>query len=187
VVRGALAAVLVALAAPLATVVAAQPVDQQGSRMSGSAAPDRPNTASSGNFAVIQIATTDPDRLTTDWAKSTPGVQVHTSTQAPRNLPIVTFIIFKGCSADPAGNCNVTVDYDMVDPTGKSYDHTVAAPVWVGHPPAPNYNLQLSASGYGIRFEDKDPLGAYLVRATVTDHVAGITLHTEQTLTAVAK
>ena len=47
-------------------------------------------------------------------------------------------------------------------------------------------NLQLSSGGLGLAFEAKDPLGAYQVRATVTDHVSGLSLHTEQVLTAVA-
>jgi len=36
-------------------------------------------------------------------------------------------------------------------------------------------------------FEDKDPLGSYTVRAAITDHVAGVTLRTEQQLTAAEK
>jgi hypothetical protein len=99
----------------------------------------------------------------------------------------VTFITFKGCRADAAGNCNVTADFNTVDPLGKSYGKTRTSEVWVGHPRPPDGFLQLSASAYGLVFEDKDPLGPYRVRAAITDHVAGITLHTEQVLTAVAR
>ena len=145
----------------------------------------QPNMARSGDFAVWQIATVQPDQLMADWLKPTPGVAIPMATMTPRNRPIVTFIVFTGCRADAAGNCNVTVDFDTTDPAGKPYDHTNAE-VWVGHPPPVGKNLQLSSGGLGLAFEAKDPLGAYQVRATVTDHVSGLSLHTEQVLTAVA-
>ena len=144
-----------------------------------------PNTASSGDFAVLQIATTDSSGLRTEWQKSTPGVRLQTNTEATRNQPIWTFIIFKGCVVDAAGNCNVTVDYEVFDPTGKSYARTTSD-VWVDQPPPPDLQLQLSVSSLGLRVEDKDPLGPYRVQAKVTDHVAKVTLKTEQVLTAVA-
>lgn len=144
-----------------------------------------PNAASSGNFAILQVATTDPDTLVAEWSKETPGVSLKTSTRAARNQRIETFIVFKGCRADTSGNCNVTVDYEVFDPAGKSYA-AVKGDVWVGYPPAPDLQLQLSASSLALSVEDKDPLGPYRVHAKVTDHVAGVTLHTEQTLTAVA-
>jgi hypothetical protein len=144
-----------------------------------------PNTASSGNFAILQIATTDPEGLITEWSQATPGVSLKTSTQARRNQRIETFIVFKGCRADAAGNCNVTVDYAVFDPAGKSYAQ-LKGDVWVGYPPAPDLQLQLSTSSLGLMIEDQDPLGPYRVRAKVVDHVAGVTLDTEQTLAAVA-
>lgn len=146
----------------------------------------RPNTASAGDLSVLQIATTDPDALLAEWAKPTRGVRLTGSTRATRNQPIVTFIIFKGCKADASGACNLTADFTVTGPTGRVYSQEKAAKVWVGRRRPPNQALQLSESGLGLRFEDKDPLGPYRVRTTVTDHVAGVSLHTEQTLTAVA-
>jgi hypothetical protein len=144
-----------------------------------------PNAASSGDFAILQIATTDPEGLITDWSQVTPGVSLKTSTQARRNQRIETFIVFKGCRADAAGNCNVTVDYAVFDPAGKPYAQ-LRGDVWVGYPPAPDLQLQLSASSLALMIEDQDPLGPYRVQAKVVDHVAGVTLGAEQTLTAVA-
>jgi hypothetical protein len=147
-----------------------------------------PNLASDDPFAVEQIATADPDQLMSNWAKPTPGVVIPAATTTtPRNKPLVTFIIFSGCKADSAGNCNVTADFLTTGPAGQVYDDTKAAEVWVGKPPPPGYNLQLSAGGLGIVFEEKDPLGAYVVRATITDHVSGKVLHTQQTLTVTAR
>jgi hypothetical protein len=158
---------------------------QDGLR-NAAAAEKQPNGATSGDFSVLQIATTDPDRLTADWLKPTAAVSLTTTTQTVRNQPIVTFIVFKGCRPDASGNCNVTVDYETLAPDGKRYDITKGAEVWVGHPPAPNLNLQLSVAGYGLKFEPKDPPGPYRVRASITDHVSSITLNTEQVLTVTA-
>jgi hypothetical protein len=142
-----------------------------------------PNMASDDPFAAQQITTTDPDKLMADWQKPTPGVAITTSTVTPRNKPIVTFIVFSGCKADAAGKCNVTVDYLTKGPTGETYDTTNGAEVWVGKPPPPEHGLQLSAGALGIVFENKDPLGLYVVAATITDHVSGKVLRTRQTLT----
>jgi hypothetical protein len=159
---------------------------QDGWLRGGIALEGRPNLAASGDFAVVQIATAKPDKLMADWLKPTPGVYVTNDWHTTRNKPIVVFIVFKGCRADASGNCNVTVDYETLAPDGKTYDSKKAAEVWVGYPPPPNLNPQLSVSGYGLIFEPKDALGDYGVHATITDHVAGITLNTEQVLTVTA-
>ena len=151
--------------------------------MSGSDPGDHPRAAASGQFAVIQIATIDPDRLVADWQKPSASVALVTTTQAIVDQPIVTFIIFRGCRADATGNCNVTVDFETFGPDGKHYDLTRAVNVWVGHPPTADVSFQLSETGYNISFEARDPLGRYRVDATVTDHVAGIVLRTEEILT----
>jgi len=151
----------------------------------GSPLKKQPNTATSGDFAVMQFATNEPERLMADWAKPGAGASLSMTTETPRNRPIVTFILFRGCRGDADGNCNVTVDYETIAPSGKRYDQTKGAEVWVGRRPPPGNALQLSASAYGMVFEDKDALGGYLVRATVTDHVSGVTVHTEQKLTVV--
>ncbi len=165
----------------------AQPAGPSGWLSDGVAVHDRPDIASLGEFGVMQIATTDPEKLMTDWATNTPGVQVATASEMTRNQPIVTFLVFRGCKADAAGNCNVTVDFETLGPSGASYNRTPGAPVWVAYPAPPATAVQLSSSGYGLKIEDKDPLGPYIVRATVTDHIANITLHTQATLTAVAQ
>jgi hypothetical protein len=143
------------------------------------------NFAVSGNFSAVQIATTDANKLLAEWQKSTPGVRFETSAQMRKNQPIFTFIVFKGCTPDAAGRCNVTADFQMIDPAGKSYGEQKDTPVWVNLPPAPNYNLQLSSAYLGIVIENKDLTGPYEVRTAITDHVSGIILHTKETLTAI--
>ncbi len=151
--------------------------------MIGSALDGHPVAETSGKFAAIQIATTDPDRLVADWQKPTASVALVTTTHAIVNQPIVTFIIFRGCRADASGNCDVTVDFETFGPDGKRYDSTRAVNVWVGHPATADLSFQLSETGYDISFEPEDPLGSYRIHARVTDHVSGIVLDTEQVLT----
>lgn len=142
------------------------------------------SVARSGDLQILQIATTDPEQLMRDWQVPTDGASLITSTSMARNTPIVTFLVFGGCKPDATGVCNLTVDFETIGPGGKVYDSTKGAEVWVGHPAPPPAMLQLSVAGYGLRIEDNDQLGAYHVRAVVTDHVAGVTVRTEQTLTA---
>jgi hypothetical protein len=143
----------------------------------------RPNEAASGDFAVLQIATTDPAGLLADWARPGAGARLQAFTRTVRHRPIVTYLVFKGCRADAAGACNVTASFETLDPGGRSVGPASAAKVWVGRPPAPGLALQLSQDGYGLEFNDSDPAGAYRVRVSITDHIAGITVQTEQQLT----
>jgi hypothetical protein len=142
------------------------------------------NVARVGDFSVMQIATTEPDRLMSDWLKPSAGVNVGTASAVHRNQPVVTFIVFSGCQADASGACNVTADFDTFTPSGEVYDQTRGAKVWVGHRAPPARAVQLSEGGLGLRIENKDALGIYTIRATVTDHVSGATLKTSQTILA---
>ena len=72
-----------------------------------------------GDFSVLQIATTNPDKLNADWQQPTAGANLSVESQMKRNEPIVTFLIFKGCAVDNAGNCNVTAQVEAIAPDGK--------------------------------------------------------------------
>ena len=141
------------------------------------------DAAQSGKFATLQIATTEPDQFIVDWQKPGDGVKLVSQDEVKRGRPIVMFIVVRGCRPDPQGACNVTVDFTTTDPSGKTYNDTKGAEVWVGRPPPPDLAIQLSSGGLGIAFEQGDPVGAYRVTARTTDHVAGITLLTEKVLT----
>jgi hypothetical protein len=151
---------------------------------SWSAEADLGNRAAANGFSVLQIATTEPDKLMADWLTPVAGVQVANAKAVRRNQPIVTFVLFFGCRADAAGNCNVTADFETYAPTGALYDRTVGTKIWVARPAPKANQVQLSEGALGIRIEDKDPLGRYTVKTTVNDHVAGIALHTSQDFTA---
>lgn len=133
-------------------------------------------------FGAMQIATTEPDQLEHEWAQPTPGVHLPAQDEAARNQRIFTYITFGGCRAGPDGNCDVTARFDILDPQGKPYGPPQEALLW-NHLPMPPGNLQLGQAAVGLQVEPGKPLGKYRVIAHTTDHVANITLTTEQTLT----
>ena len=47
---------------------------------------------------------------------------------------------------------------------------------------SPEFGVPGIRQGFGLVFDNEDQLGGYLVQAATTDHVAGITLRTEQEL-----
>jgi hypothetical protein len=139
--------------------------------------------ASEGDFGVLQFATIDPETLYKNWEAPTEGVAINATQQMHRGEAILTFITFRGCKADGNGNCKVTADYVAFAPDGTIYGSTKGATIWDMRPPK---GVELSMAVYGIRIEQNEPLGDYKISISTTDHVAGITLHTEQTLTAIA-
>jgi hypothetical protein len=147
--------------------------------------PAGPNVAKSGAFAVVQIATVNEAEFVAVWRNPVPDVTEKVTTRPRRGQTLATFITFKGCKADRAGNCNVTVTYEMHDPSGKLIGRPTLK-VW-GHRPRPRPELVwLSEQSLGLGFSKADPLGTYTIDATVTDHVAGITLYTRQVHTLLA-
>jgi hypothetical protein len=108
-------------------------------------------------------------------------VDMHGTTAVRRGQPIDTFIAFRGCRADAAGRCNVTAAFELRGPDGKPQAHPPME-VLANQPRPPAGLIYLSHQSLGMTFTADDPVGAYIMRATVTDHVAAIALHTQQTL-----
>ncbi len=155
--------------------------DPQGWLVDGKPAPPAPDMGQSGDLAVRQLASTDPDGVEREWAKDSPGVDLPTATETVRDKPIVIFLVFTGCHAAADGNCNVTADFLIKDPKGRRYGAQPNTPVWRRPPPNKGI-LQLSEAALGLRVEKGEPLGNYLVEAVTTDHVSGTTVHTQQTI-----
>ena len=176
-----------AIAALSLSAVAAQATEAVQPRSATAPAREstQPSVAKSGEFSVLQDATLKPDDLHANWLKQGPALAIEPSHEMHRHVQIVTFLIFFGCRADVSGNCNVTADFDVISPDGKLYAHQPDTEIWVGHPAPPPGHLQLSGAGLALTVEDQDPLGPYRIQVSTTDHVAGITLHTEQALVAI--
>ena len=144
--------------------------------------PTKPNTATTGAFSVVQVATADADKFMAEWRKPTPGVKLHATHQIGRGRPITTFIAYRGCRTDKAGKCHVTATFSLLSPTGKVDAYP---PMQVSNPqlqPKPGI-IYMSSQGLGMTFTASDPLGVHTLKAAITDQVAGVTLHTQQALT----
>jgi hypothetical protein len=147
-------------------------------------APADPSRATLGGFGVLMVVTSEYDAFWKAWEGSSPP-QVSTTEEVTRDQPVHAMLIFSGCRAGPDGDCNVTVQLRVTAPNGSQYGDILEGTVWNG-PPAPEYNLQLAESSLGFILEPGDPLGTYTLKASVTDHVADITLKVEQAVTAKA-
>jgi hypothetical protein len=75
----------------------------------------------------------------------------------------------------------------MFDPSGKPFGEQLNRPVWVGLPPPESHTIELSTVYLGMVVEDKDPLGTYRILTSITDHVSGVVLNTEMSITAAAQ
>jgi hypothetical protein len=139
-----------------------------------------PNQASRYGFDVILVPVTDIDRMNATWSNF-PIEQLPTSSVTVRHKPIVGFILYRGCRPAPSGDCDVTADFESFDPTGKLYAERRNFPVSMSGPPWPDGRLA-RGSGLGLRVEDPDLLGDYRFVVRVTDHVAGVSLKVEQTV-----
>lgn len=122
----------------------------QGWTGNGRAIPPRADQAASGSFAVMQVATTNPEALVAAW--NVPGL---------------------------AGDCLITAEFDGTGPNGAPSGVTTAVPVWRGPRPVQPAGFQLGPTGFGLRFDGSDAPGAYRMRATITDQVARLTLRTD--------
>ena len=136
------------------------------------------NEARAGKLHVLQLWSVDQKRFLKQWSQPTPP-NLTTNDSVERNKPIFQFIIFDSCQADEAGNCNLTGVITMKDPNGLPYGETIRFPVWDNKPAPPPKVLSLAPAGIGLTVEDGEPLGAYKVRMSVTDHNAEVTATTE--------
>jgi hypothetical protein len=159
---------------------------QQGGfewKLNDASAPPNSAQATRDGFGVLMLVTSDYEGFWKAWEGSTPP-QITTTEEVTREQPVHAVLLFSGCRAAADGNCNVTMELAVTGPNGKPYGETFKGKVWSG-PPAAQYNLQASESSLGFILEPKDQLGAYALKATVTDHVAGITLPVQHIVTAV--
>lgn len=142
------------------------------------AAPPPVAVAEKDGFGVIQLSTTDADRFNAEWRQSTGDVSVTTNNATVRNRPIHTFILFKGCLAAEDGNCHVTAEYWVYDPSGKLYGYTKGMPLWRATKPT-GRAYAMGELKMSLRVENGERLGVYTVRFRTTDDIAAVTVETE--------
>ena len=139
-------------------------------------------SARQGGFGAMLLMTADPAAFRRAWAGPQPP-KLNATTKAARGKPVYAMVIFSGCRAAADGKCRVTGQFSVTRPDGRPYQAPAQAKIWSGAPAAASKML-LAEGSVGLKLEPKDPLGAYRVRAVVTDHVARISVPVEQAVTA---
>ncbi|MDX3886205.1 MAG: hypothetical protein QHC65_17420 [Sphingomonas sp.] len=153
--------------------------------LAGAAVPEISDFARQGDFAVQQIITDDAAALLREWNGPDHAGRPPIIDRIGREKVVDSFIVFTGCTPNPVNQCNVTADFTLIGPQGQVYARHRDTELWVGKAPPAGGALTLSDASLGIFIDPEDPAGDYVVRARVTDHVAGITLRTEKRLTVV--
>lgn len=126
-----------------------------------------------GQLLIVE----DPKAFIEEWQKpETPNITPVTT--AKRGIILGAFVLFAGCKPDAQGKCNSEVDYALYYPDGSLYAERKAQPLWKEKPP-PATNIQLSNAILGIRMEEKDASGEYVVKAKVSDLNAKISFELE--------
>ncbi|MDQ3075371.1 MAG: hypothetical protein M3Q88_07165 [Pseudomonadota bacterium] len=146
-------------------------------RINDKAAPPDPSLISKNGFGLQIMITGDYEGFLKAWEGPTPPM-LSVTNRTERGKPVNAMLIFSGCKASTDGNCNLTAIFNISGPDGAPYGKPQRGTVW-SRPPAPGYALQLSEGGIGMVIEPGELLGRYTLGATVTDHVADITVAVE--------
>lgn len=142
----------------------------------GGAQADTPARMSEGELGAYLVLTGQPDALFERWQEPRSDITVDVADEVARGESLTALVLFKGCGADTAGNCDLAVKYRILEPDGDVYADLPFQEVWVGRPALAEGRIGLGVSHIEITIEPEDPLGRYTVEATVRDRIRGETL-----------
>jgi hypothetical protein len=110
----------------------------------------------------------DLDRFRTDWEYSGDILRYHMTSSVSIGEAVEAVFIFRGCSADDSGNCQLFAETSLLREDGSTLEAGLPKPIWAGRPPPESSFMgQTSAS-----IAPKGEPAALQVRAIVTDRVA---------------
>jgi len=139
-----------------------------------------PAPALRGKFDLRLLVTTEPEKVFRP--SSGPDgkiVPAAPATVVERGKRVTAVLFIKDCKPNSADNCDVVVDLQGIDPTGKLFENRKAAELWRNKKaPAPGV-AQLGSSKMNIQLEKTDPVGIYRVIAVARDRVGGGEVKTE--------
>lgn len=144
-------------------------------------------SVSDGDFGVLQLLTPDANQAYEDWQKPGEGYNVIVTNSATRGDIVSSIVLFTGCQPDNQGNCNLEVDFRVLDPNGGNYGQTGFVDLFKNLPAPPKGVLMIGKNTLAIRIEPDDPFGEYLVYATVRDLNSSKEVVTLQRLTVAEK
>lgn len=125
-------------------------------------------------FEIRLLVTAEPAKVfrPTKGANGQPNLAEPVKV-VPKGKEIAAVVFFQGCTADPAGNCNVEVDLKGVDPHGTTFQDNKNTKLWVNRPAPHAGVVQLGSAFMKLQFEAGDPPGVYKIFAVAHDHVSG--------------
>lgn len=138
---------------------------------------DTPDRKSVNGFGGHLLIVENPRAFIEEWKKPKPP-NIKPASTVKRGDLLGAFVLFAGCKPAAEGKCNSEVDYAVYKPDGSLYAERKAQPLWKEAPP-PGTNIQLSRAILGIRIEEKDPAGEYVVKAKVSDLNAQVSFELE--------
>lgn len=142
----------------------------------GESLPETDARKSASGFNAEMIFVENERTLFAGWLAPAASVNVSTTNTTVIGKGMSAFIIFGGCKPDSSGNCNVTMQFRVVRPDGKTYAESPDMEVWNNKPAPKAKSLELSIEYMKIIIEPKDQLGDYIVYANVKDENAGTSL-----------
>lgn len=136
------------------------------------------------DLSLTVIVTAKGDELFRSWDQ--PSGKPFTAEPAGvvrRGQFLSAVVLFKGCKADAAGNCNVEMDITAYDPKGRIYGEMPRVELWQAKPAPALAFTQLSRSFMGIVIEPSDASGKYRVSVVARDLNAKTQAKSETTFT----
>jgi hypothetical protein len=160
--------VLGLLALPFAA--CAQWHDRQGKPVADSAERAHDKTFAAAVHVADEAAFA---RFGKEWTEtdSSHRPQLRTAARVRRGEPLRVVVLYSGCAPSPNndGACDAQLSLRMLGPDGQVALQEPARPLTTGGKPAAAGMLELAPLSLQLRFEPEDPLGTYVLHATLND------------------
>lgn len=140
--------------------------DMQGNKLE-----DTEWMKSSEEFGAQLLLIGDEKEFFKRWSTPSKVVNFTTIDKLYKGESLIAPIIFNGCYENSEGKCNVTVDYQVLQPNGKIYADVPTMEIWTNKPAPAEGMLELGVGYLKLVIEPEDLIGTYTVNATVTDHI----------------
>jgi hypothetical protein len=147
----------------------------------GRAISDRQDAKSSDGFGVMLVLTADEVAFSRAWNSSMQRPVLQTTNRVQRGKSVSAMLLFSGCKSNSEGTCNVSIAYRLVGPDG-TVQNVGPYNVWQRTAPKPGV-VQLGDAHLTLSLGNNDPIGKYVVSATITDRNSGASIAVSTTLT----
>lgn len=123
-------------------------------------------------FGARLILVDKPKEFVDMWQKpEMPSIQTISALKAKQ--PFGAFVLFTGCRPGKIGLCDCEVDFNVYKPDGSLYARREGLELWKQAAPSSQV-IQLSVANLFLRMGVRDPIGRYIVKATVRDKNAEV-------------